>query len=234
MLRSELRLRRALRLPQLLRLRLSPSGGADPSRLRRPRPEPMDYPMNDLAEDARRDLSSDVVRALVDNHRSFLAFLEKRTRNRELAEEILQNAFVRGIDRAGAVREGESAVAWFYRLLRNALVDHYRSRGAEARALEGLAREPGPADEELHEAVCQCVSALLPTLKPEYAEALRRIELDGQSVKDFAAETGISASNAGVRVFRARAALKQQLEQSCGTCATHGCLDCTCDAGGCA
>jgi RNA polymerase sigma-70 factor (ECF subfamily) len=31
-----------------------------------------------------------------------------------------------------------------------------------------------------------------------------------------------------VRLHRARAALKTRLEQSCGTCATHGCLDCTC------
>jgi RNA polymerase sigma-70 factor (ECF subfamily) len=47
-------------------------------------------------------------------------------------------------------------------------------------------------------------------------------------VKTFAAEHGLSASNAGVRVFRAREALKQRLMESCGTCAEHGCLDCSC------
>jgi RNA polymerase sigma-70 factor (ECF subfamily) len=48
-------------------------------------------------------------------------------------------------------------------------------------------------------------------------------------VKTFAAEAGISNSNAAVRVFRAREALKKQLVKSCGTCAEHGCLNCTCD-----
>ena len=48
--------------------------------------------------------------------------------------------------------------------------------------------------------------------------------------KDVAAATGISASNAGVRVFRAREALRKQVARSCGTCAEHGCLDCTCGA----
>nr|MBA3538947.1 RNA polymerase subunit sigma-70 [Deltaproteobacteria bacterium] len=62
----------------------------------------------------------------------------------------------------------------------------------------------------------------------EYADALRRIEVDGVSVKDYAEEAGISSSNAGVRVFRAREALRRQVARSCGTCATHGCLDCTC------
>jgi DNA-directed RNA polymerase specialized sigma24 family protein len=65
-------------------------------------------------------------------------------------------------------------------------------------------------------------------LKPEYADALRRVELDGVAVKDFAEEAGITASNAGVRVFRARQALREQLRRCCGACAEHGCLDCSC------
>lgn len=73
------------------------------------------------------------------------------------------------------------------------------------------------------------------TLKPEYASALKRIELDGLAVKDYAAEVGISSNNAAVRVFRAREALRKQVARSCGTCADHGCLDCACDTskGGC-
>jgi RNA polymerase sigma-70 factor (ECF subfamily) len=35
---------------------------------------------------------------------------------------------------------------------------------------------------------------------------------------------------AGVRVFRAREALKKRVMESCGTCAEHGCLNCTCQA----
>ena len=77
--------------------------------------------------------------------------------------------------------------------------------------------------------MCRCVNELAATLKPEYAAALRRIEVDGLALKDFAAEAGISSSNAAVRVHRAREALRQQLARSCGTCADHGCLDCTCD-----
>jgi len=74
------------------------------------------------------------------------------------------------------------------------------------------------------------VSELAATLKPEYAEALRRVEIDGMAVKDYASASGISASNAGVRIFRARKALRVQLARACGTCAEHGCLDCSCDS----
>ena len=81
--------------------------------------------------------------------------------------------------------------------------------------------------------VCECATALLDTLTPEYAEALRRVELEGVSVKDFAREAKVTPNNASVRLFRAREALRRQVERSCGTCAEYGCVDCTCGASAC-
>ena len=69
---------------------------------------------------------------------------------------------------------------------------------------------------------------LLPTLKVEYAELLRRVELEGEPVKDVANAVGITPNNAGVRLQRARKALLREVQRSCRTCAPHGCLDCTC------
>jgi RNA polymerase sigma factor (sigma-70 family) len=184
----------------------------------------------------RDPVAPKVLRVLVDNHRRFLAFIERRVGSREAAEDILQDAFVRGLDRAGTVRNEEAIIAWFYRLLRNAVVDHYRRRGAEDRALAYAAGtadevEPGP-DEALHNEVCACVSALVQTLKPEYAAAVQRVDLEGASVSAFASEVGITANNAAVRLHRAHEALRRQLTLCCGTCATHGCLDCDCGGPG--
>lgn len=153
-----------------------------------------------------------------------------------MAEELLQNAFVRTLEKGGGIEDDESAVAWFYRLLRNSLTDHYRRRATENKALEHEAHTADAALElELENAVCQCMNTLIPTLKPEYSNILRRVELEDTSLASVASELGISVNNATVRLHRARQALKKQLEQSCGTCATHGCLDCTCGstAGGC-
>jgi RNA polymerase sigma-70 factor (ECF subfamily) len=172
----------------------------------------------------------DIAAALVANHRDFLSFVEKRVGNRATAEEILQDAFVRSMDKLDTVKD--TAIGWFYRVLRNAIIDHYRRNAAAERRNEAYAREgelAGEQDEELHRVVCKCVGQLADTLKPEYATALKRVEVDGLSVKDYADEAGISSNNAGVRIFRAREALRKQVARSCGTCATHGCVDCTCD-----
>jgi RNA polymerase sigma-70 factor (ECF subfamily) len=170
------------------------------------------------------------IEALVANHRRFLAFLEHRLGSRALAEDVLQDAFVKGIDKVGDLREDESAVAWFYRVLRNAVVDQHRRQAASQRSLAALAceLEVAAADSDLRGEVCRCVGELARNLKPEYEAALRRIELDGVAVKDYAVEAGISSSNAAVRVFRAREALRKQVTRSCGTCAEHGCASCTC------
>ncbi|MCK6551471.1 sigma-70 family RNA polymerase sigma factor [Myxococcota bacterium] len=182
-----------------------------------------------------RDLSSDVVEGLVESHRELLAFVQRRVKNRALAEDLLQDAFVRGIEHGAELRDDTRATAWFHRMLRNAVVDHHRRRGASERALEAFAREldvDASLTAEVEDAACRCITRLADTLKPDYAAALRRIDVDGVSVKDFAAEAGISASNAGVRVFRARKALAERLKRACGTCADHGCLDCQCGGDG--
>jgi RNA polymerase sigma-70 factor (ECF subfamily) len=175
----------------------------------------------------------DVTAVFVANHRAFLSFLERRVGSRAAAEDLLQEAFVRGVEKIKADNE-QSVIAWFYEALRNAAVDYHRRSQTSTKALTAFAAETADRtqpDEELRAAVCQCVRRLADTLRPDFATAIRRVEVDGVAVKDYAAEAGITPGNAAVRVFRAREALRKQVTRSCGSCAEHGCLDCTCGGG---
>ena len=149
---------------------------------------------------------------------------------RVLAEDLLQDAFARAVATLEDLRETESAVAWFYRILRNSVADHYRRTGRKERALEAFAREldevvPSP---EVQGQVCACISRLAATLKPEYADVLREVEVAGRPLQDYAEDRGITTNNAAVRAHRARQALRKQVIAACGVCASHGCLDCRC------
>jgi RNA polymerase sigma-70 factor (ECF subfamily) len=186
-------------------------------------------PEDPSPSEAAKPLSADTLAALVANHREFLRFVERRVGSRALAEEIVQDAFVRTLDQGAEIRD--SAVGWFYRVVRNAVIDHQRRQATANRRLDEFAAEleaTKDGGEELQRVACACVGVLAGTLKPEYADALRAIEVGGASVKDYAAAQGISAANAGVRIFRAREALRKQVARSCGTCAEHGCVDCCC------
>ena len=201
----------------------------------------MSLPVSPRREDrangaeAEAGLSPAVVGTLIANHRRFLGFLERRVGRRDLAEELLQEAFARGIARGRTLRDDESVVAWFYRLLRNVMIDHLRRQSAEDRGRATFAREEtvgagtGP-DQELVDTICACVTSLVDTLRPDYAAAIQRVDLDGESLQSFATAANITRGNATVRLFRARQALRLRVEQSCGTCATHGCYQCECVA----
>ena len=173
----------------------------------------------------------ELLSVIAENRRAFLSFLERRVGHRETAEDLLQEAFARSLDKVPLEAE-ESVTAWFYRVLRNGVIDHYRRRGVSERALATLQKEleeaPAEPSPDERDAVCRCVTRLSETLKPEYALALRRVEVEGVSVRDLATEVGITPNNAAVRLFRARETLRKRVVHWCGSCAERGCVDCSC------
>jgi RNA polymerase sigma-70 factor (ECF subfamily) len=175
--------------------------------------------------------TDDGISRLLESRSKFLSFLRKRISSAEVAEDILQNAFVKSIQKGGEIRDAESIIPWFYRVLRNSVVDHYRQTGRNQQELSGILADleayasaaPDPQNE-----VCQCVNPLLENLKPEYREALTTIDLGDGSLADLASHAGITEGNAAVRVHRARQAMLKQVQLTCGACAEHHCVDCHC------
>jgi RNA polymerase sigma factor (sigma-70 family) len=186
--------------------------------------------MDGEAEDVEAEVAGELERVLLAQQARFLDVLRRRSGSAADAEEILHGAYVRALEKGLPDADDEGLVAWFHRVLRNALLDHARHRAVERRALEReeAERADDRAEPELRAAVCACVRDVLPSLKPAYAELVRQVDLEERRVADVAADAGITANNASVRLHRARRTLKTHLVRLCGACATHGCLECTC------
>ena len=166
---------------------------------------------------------------LLEHRAEFLGFLTRRVGDPAAAEDILQAAYTKALQKGEQIQNTESVVAWFYRMLRNALVDDYRRNDARTRAHEHFVAEaPLSYESEFEANLCACVGGVVQTLKPEYRTALERIDLGGESIADFAQAEGTTPNNASVRLHRARRAAAKKLTQVCGACADHKCLDCTC------
>lgn len=175
-------------------------------------------------------MSTSAIERLAAKREVFLRFARARLRDPAQAEELLQAAYARATERIGALRDGESAEAWFYQVLRHAAAD---LGAARTRARREVAPEDAEAElladpEQLREVACACVGSLVDTLTPGYARLVRRVDLEGASVQAAAGEEGITANNASVRLHRARAALRERLRRACGACSRHACLDCDC------
>jgi RNA polymerase sigma factor (sigma-70 family) len=169
--------------------------------------------------------------ALIEHHRDFLRMLTQRVGDTETAEEVLQQFYLRAVSRAFDLRQRESILAWLSTLLRTVLADYARREATRRRQETAYARHQALTreDPELESTVCTCLYGLLPTLKPEYADILRRVELLGEPRQEVAAALGVSVNNVTVRLHRARQAIKRALLLSCTTCPEHGFLRCACD-----
>ncbi len=186
-----------------------------------------------MHEHSRRS-TAQLVAALNAHRSEFKAFLTSRVGSAAEAEDILQNGLVKALRHGADVRDSEKVTAWFYQLLRRAVIDHYRARGAARRRDDALgtlvvALEEDVATATAFEAkICTCLGGVVDTLKPQQADLLRRVDLNGESVQDAARALGLSANNASVTLHRARKDLRAKLEAFCGDCAADACLDCDC------
>lgn len=187
------------------------------------------------AEQPANVLLDDLTHRLLEQGSAFRAFLRKRLSDDALVEDLLQQSLLKAVERSHELKQRDSAVSWFYRILRNAVVDYYRAHAADHRKVEGLLREmvasgedQTPALDDMRPTVCACLGTLLKEMRPAYADLIRRIDLEGESPAAVAKNLQVTANNLTVRLHRARQALRATLEQTCGICTKHGCLHCTC------
>ena len=189
--------------------------------------------MNLLMPHPDNELQDALATTLLSNLAAFQAFARRRVGDEQLAADAVQESLLRALKSQQKLSADDNVVAWFYRILRNVLTDLYRRRDVQTRGLQRFATETAIASEladaELENTACACFRNLLPTLRPEYARALELSDLDGRPADAVAEQLGISKNNLKVRLHRARRQLRDRLEQTCQMCATHGCLDCTCD-----
>lgn len=176
-----------------------------------------------------------VRQALMESHRRLLAFLKRRLGSTDEAEEVLQDFMLRALDRAGDLRQVPTVRGWLSRVLASTIADHQR-RAARRRSRttpigpEQVETIPSEPDAALDAAVCDCLESLLPTLKPEYADVIRRIDLREEPRAMVAESLGLAVNALTVRLHRARQMLRKRLLEMCLTCPVHGFLDCGCDA----
>ena len=172
---------------------------------------------------------STIDRRLLDRREQVLAFIRSKVSDPDLAEDILQDSLLRAIQASPNLRDDERLVPWFYRIVRNAITDTYRRSATRSKYLDQYVQEVEtvvtPEDEA---ALCACLRELIPDLKDEYRDVIEEIDLKGNDHDQAAVRFGISRNNLKVRLHRARHQLRTRLEETCRTCAKHGCLDCTC------
>lgn len=132
-------------------------------------------------------------------------------------DDVLQDVFLRVQRGVSRLRDGERFTSWLFQIARSAVAEHQRTRRRHplaVRTAEAVA-EPAEDDREAARSLACCVSLFVDRLPPLYCEALKLVELEGLTLHDAAAKTGVSVTAIKSRVRRGRARLRQVYEECC-------------------
>ncbi len=152
-------------------------------------------------------------------HELVLAFLLKRTRDPEVAMDLMAETFAAALialaDRPPAI--AGSAAPWLLTIARNSLIDSYRRGRVESAARLRLAFEPVQIAESDIERVLRItaeadlLAGLAAELPADQYEALRARVLDERGYEEIARELACSPAVVRKRVSRAISNLRQAL-----------------------
>jgi RNA polymerase sigma-70 factor (ECF subfamily) len=159
----------------------------------------------------------------------FVRMVRSRVATEADAEDVVQRAMTRAVERASQIEDATRARAWFYRLLRRAIADHHRSKPLHV-SDEAIEHEPAGEDERPRPPACRCARRLLDDLRPTYAETMLRVDFNGEDPTAVADALRVSTANLYVRLHRARRALRERVQGHCGVTSIEPCLECMCHA----
>lgn len=146
-----------------------------------------------------------------------------RLSDRDKAQELVQETFMRSWSSARAGTEIKDMRAFLYRTLRHLIIDEYRRK--KSSSLDALMEDENASDallEDEHDEMAAAVDrldgaralAMLSALPDAYAEVLTLRFVDGLSPQEIGKRLDENENTASVRIHRALKALRKLLEQT--------------------
>ncbi|MHB8798565.1 MAG: RNA polymerase sigma factor SigZ [Thermoanaerobaculia bacterium] len=158
----------------------------------------------DPAPPAWQDLRSELVR-----------FVRSRVGDEAAADDIVHDVLLRAWRELQGPEPPVHLRGWLYRVTRNSIVDHYRSRRPTEELPEEVESAPRADESPAERELAGCLAPLLDGLPAPYRLALSLSEVEGLPQRELARREGLSLSGAKSRVQRARRMLREALLGCC-------------------
>lgn len=140
-------------------------------------------------------------------------------RNRELAQEVAQDVFVKAYSSLSKFRKQSGFSTWIYRIAYNTAISETRKRKHEIRSFDeqlertaSLQLDQNDRVEE-NEEKQRLLERALAELIPEEKLILMLYYFEDKSVEEISKTTGLSQSNVKVKLYRMRNKLKDIMER---------------------
>jgi RNA polymerase sigma-70 factor (ECF subfamily) len=166
---------------------------------------------------------------------SLRSFIVSRVKDDALADDLLQETFIRIHSKIDELRDEAKVQAWVYQVARNIVYDHFRKSSLEINIeVPEVIQEEWETDEAMTTTIRDMV-LFMEELSDQDCQALCQVEFEGISIKEYAQNAGISYTAAKSRVTRARNKLSDLLMNCChyefdkyGTVISYHPIKCCC------
>ncbi len=146
-------------------------------------------------------------------NKQLLAFIISKVKDKSIAEDILQDVFIKVHQNIASLESKDKLSAWLYTISRNSIFDYYRKNAIKFSDinLDELEHSSKVKNEHLN----SCIEILIKSMPQDYGEVLNASELQGQKQKQIAQSQGLSLPAVKSRVKRGREQLKDKLKACC-------------------
>jgi RNA polymerase sigma-70 factor (ECF subfamily) len=147
------------------------------------------------------------------------------------AEDLFQQSVLKALTTEATLQNKEKLQSWFMAILRNSLLDHFRSRALHQKKerLYQIEQEIAATDTELEQTFCQCVKGFLGEIPETDKALLEKHFLEGKTFAELSKTDGIAEGTLRVKSLRARERLKDMFKACCNVRKFEDLKDCGCE-----
>ena len=160
--------------------------------------------------------------------RPLFSLLYRMVRDRELAEDLAQETFVKALNAIESYRPEFKFSSWIFKIANNAAIDHLRRRELDTLSLEGSPhaetpeaveatalqigdRQESPLDEVEARELGGEIEAAIAKLRPEYRSCILLRHVEGRAYEEIAEILGLPLGTVKTYIHRARNELRREL-----------------------
>jgi len=142
-------------------------------------------------------------------------FIRGKVSDDHVADDLLQEAFVRIHGGIAMLKDTDRLAAWVYQVARNLIHDHHRKGSRIAVPLLDEVAEAADPGSDLLNRAATWLPEMVGQLPDAYRDAVQLAEIGGLNQQEVADRLGLSLSGAKSRIQRGRGMLKEILLGCC-------------------
>lgn len=157
----------------------------------------------------------DIEKVYKEFHKPLFYFIRKRVPSLFIAEDILQDVFIKAHLNIDKVNDQTKVKRWLFQIARNSIIDYYRSERKKETIIEEIEDRDTSYEEDAYKKLQATVLEMIQQLPFKYGQSLFLADYRGYTQKEIADQLNISLSCAKARVQRARKLMKEIYEKCC-------------------